>query len=237
MKPNTGTADQVMSGELKRIIPWGRSTREYELMFRLTESDMRCRILGCGDGPASFNAGMTQLGFSVVSCDPIYVFSPAQIREQFEAGIEPVMSQVREHPQNYVWTYFRNPDDLLRHRETVIRAFISDYPAGLAQGRYIVGELPKLPFADKAFDLAVCSHLLFLYSEMLSLEFHLESILELCRVAKELRIFPITSLDCEPSPYLAPLEQQLRDRGLRVEIIKVDYQLQRNGDRMMKISK
>jgi len=234
---DSGTADKVMSVELKKIVPWGRSMQEYELMFRLSASDLRRRILGCGDGPASFNAGMTQRGVSVVSCDPIYAFSPAQIREQFEAGIEPIMSQVRAHPQNYVWSYHRNADDLLRNRETVMRAFISDYPAGLAQGRYVPAGLPKLPFASDTFDLAVCSHLLFLYSEMLSLEFHLQSILELCRVAIELRIFPITGLDCEPSPYLAPLEKELCRLGLRVDIVKVDYQLQRNGDRMMKISK
>jgi hypothetical protein len=82
---------------------------EYELMFSLGESDLRKKILGCGDGPASFNAEMTQRGLSVVSCDPIYVFSPAQILDQFKAGIEPVMSQVRAHLQNYVWSYLK-PD-------------------------------------------------------------------------------------------------------------------------------
>jgi hypothetical protein len=210
---------------------------EYEVMFSLGESDLRKKILGCGDGPASFNAEMTQRGLSVVSCDPIYVFSPAQILDQFKASIEPVMSQVRAHPQNYVWSYHRSPDDLLRNREAAIRTFISDYPAGLAEGRYVVDELPILPFANDAFDLAVCSHLLFLYSNILSLEFHLRSILELCRVASELRIFPITGLDCELSPHLPPLLRELQSRGLRAEIVKVNYQLQRNGDKMMRISK
>jgi SAM-dependent methyltransferase len=210
---------------------------EYELMFSLGESDLRKKILGCGDGPASFNAEMTQRGLSVVSCDPIYVFSPAQILNQFKANIEPVMSQVRAHLQNYVWSYHRSPDDLLRNRETVICTFISDYLAGFAEGRYVVGELPILPFANDAFDLAVCSHLLFLYSNLLPLEFHLRSILELCRVASELRIFPITGLDCQPSPHLPPLTRDLQSRGLRVEIVKVNYQLQRDGDKMMRISK
>lgn len=46
----------------------------------------------------------------------------------------------------------------------------------------------------RSFDLAVCSHLLFLYSEHLSEDFHVESIKELCRVAGEARIFPLLEL-------------------------------------------
>ena len=41
----------------------------------LTEEDMRKRIAGFGDGPASFNAEATKLGYDVTSLDPIYNFS------------------------------------------------------------------------------------------------------------------------------------------------------------------
>ncbi len=211
--------------------------REYELMFSLMETDRRRKILGCGDGPASFNAEMTKRGASVVSCDPIYAFSAAQIQAQFDASIEPIMSQVRAHPHDYVWSYHRDPEDLTRNRSEALREFASDYPVGLAAGRYVVGELPKLPFADNEFDLALCSHLLFLYSNVISLDFHLQSVLELCRVAKEARIFPLTNLSCEFSPYVAPIQEQLRRLGLQIEILKVNYQLQRNGDEMMRIRK
>jgi hypothetical protein len=224
-----------MSVQPSNIIPWGRSFKEYELMFGLTESDLRSKILGCGDGPASFNAEMTRRGFSVVSSDPIYALPSTQILEQFQTSIAPVMAQVRAQPDNYVWSYHRSPEELLRCREGVIREFLADLPAGTAEGRYVVGELPGLPFAAGAFDLALCSHLLFLYSNVLSLDFHLQSILELCRVAREARIFPLTGLDCEPSPYLEPLQQDLSRSGLRTEIVKVNYQLQRNGNRMIRI--
>lgn len=225
-----------MSVQLQEIIPWGRSLDEYQRMFGLTKSDLSGRILGCGDGPASFNAELTRLGHSVVSCDPIYTFTAAQILERFEASIQPVMSQVSAHPQNYVWTYHRSPGDLLNTRKRVISAFLSDYENGLKQERYVVAELPTLPFAAQSFDLAVCSHLLFLYSRLLSMEFHLQSILELCRVAKEARFFPITTLECEISPHLAPLMAQLLRHGLKVELVKMDYQLQRNGDQMLRVS-
>ena len=49
-------------------------------MFDLTNVDLETQILGCGDGPASFNAEMKALGHTVVSVDPIYQFSADQIK-------------------------------------------------------------------------------------------------------------------------------------------------------------
>jgi hypothetical protein len=54
---------------------WSRSFEEYRLIFGLTESDLCRLILGCGDGPASFNAEATALGHRVISCDPTYAYS------------------------------------------------------------------------------------------------------------------------------------------------------------------
>jgi hypothetical protein len=46
---------------LERVVPWGRSFDEYRRMFVLSSDDLRLRILGCADGPASFNAEATPL--------------------------------------------------------------------------------------------------------------------------------------------------------------------------------
>ena len=55
--------------------------------------------------------------------------------------------------------------------------------------RYVYNELPKLSFKDNSFDLVLSSHFLFLYSEHLSLQFHIDSILEMCRVStKEVKM-------------------------------------------------
>jgi hypothetical protein len=51
-----------MPFSLDRVVPWGRSLAEYRRMFALTEEQFRMRILGCADGPASFNAEATALG-------------------------------------------------------------------------------------------------------------------------------------------------------------------------------
>lgn len=44
-----------MGVKLDSVVPWGRSYEEYVRMFSLSEEDIRKLILGCGDGPASFN--------------------------------------------------------------------------------------------------------------------------------------------------------------------------------------
>lgn len=44
------------------IKPWGRSFEEYVRMFSLTPADLKRKILGCGEGPASFNAELAERG-------------------------------------------------------------------------------------------------------------------------------------------------------------------------------
>lgn len=56
-----------MGFTLDQVVPWGRSYEEYLAMFALTEADLHKRILGCGDGPASFNAELTKRGGKVIS--------------------------------------------------------------------------------------------------------------------------------------------------------------------------
>ena len=81
-----------------------------------------------------------------------------------------------------------------------MRDFLDDYVAGKAQGRYVDAELPDLPFSDSSFDLALCSHFLFLYTTQLGEAFHHSAIREMCRVAAEVRIFPLLALGATPSP-------------------------------------
>ncbi|MEY3302623.1 MAG: hypothetical protein RLZZ139_995, partial [Cyanobacteriota bacterium] len=187
---------------LDRVVPFGRSKTEYELMFALTESDRLKSIIGIGDGPASFNAEMTAAGYQVTSIDPIYQFTGVEIKSRFDACIDGIIEQVRNSPNNWVWSYHKSPDDLRANREKAISLFLEDYDRGKIEGRYLNAELPKLDFLDKQFQLALCSHFLFLYSEHLSFEFHLESIRELCRIAEEVRIFPLLNLAQARSPYI-----------------------------------
>lgn len=92
---------------------------------------------------------------------------------------------------------------------------------------------PCLPFHDREFDLCLCSHLLFTYSEQLSADFHEKAILEMCRVAGEVRIFPLLDMSGKLSPHLHPVCECLRRHGYAWDTVRVDYEFQRGGNRML----
>lgn len=223
--------------KLKEVVPWGRTLQEYKLMFNLSETDLNKKILGCGDGPASFNAEMTELGYSVVSIDPIYEFFEDQIRQRVQETYEPIISQVKQNAARYVWNNFHDAQQLGDARLAAMDKFLLDYETGRKAGRYLSQSLPKLEFADNQFELCVCSHLLFLYSEQLSLDFHIASIYELLRIAKEVRIFPLLKLDCEPSPYLDSVVNLFSSQQFNIEIQPVGYEFQKGGNQMLKINR
>jgi hypothetical protein len=224
-----------MGFTLDEIVPWGRPLREYQRMFDLSPQELASAILGCGDGPASFNAEVTQAGGRVISADPLYRFSAPQIRHRIEATFDSVMNQTRENQREFVWGgVITDIESLERARRAAMGRFLEDYDQGLAEGRYVECELPALPFDDSAFDLALCSHLLFLFSEQLSLEFHIESIVELCRVASEARIFPLLELGSRRSRHLEDVLTALSDTNIATSIEPVDYELQRGGNEMLR---
>jgi hypothetical protein len=77
--------------------------------------------------------------------------------------------------------------------------------------------------------------LLFLYSAQFGLDFHLASVRELCRVAREVRIFPLLDLAGNPSAYLGPVLSMLERDGIAAEVVRVPYEFQRGGNEMLRI--
>jgi hypothetical protein len=220
---------------LDQIVPWGRSFDEYRRMFALSDSDLRVRILGCADGPAGFNAEATRLGADVVSCDPLYRWNASDIRERIMATSDDVLEQTRLNANEFVWDTIRSVEELRRLRLGAMELFLKDYDDGTRKSRYVAAALPTLPFADQSFDLAICSHFLFLYTNHLTEAFHESAMLELGRVATEVRIFPLLALGGKPSEYVPKTVDYLRGCGCEVSIEKVPYEFRRGADRMMRI--
>jgi hypothetical protein len=224
-----------MAIKLKEVVPWGRNADEYIRMFALTGSDLSRRILGCGDGPASFNTEMFERGHAVTSCDPLYDFSVPEIEARIAETYDTILDGLRKHPDKFVWNVFRDPEDLGASRMASMRRFLEDFPEGKSAGRYITASLPALPFSDNAFDLVLCSHFLFLYSAQLSYDFHRATVFELCRVAAEVRIFPVFDLDVKQSTHVEPLMSEVAAAGHAVELVQVPYEHQKGANKMLLI--
>ena len=223
-----------MSIKVESVVPFGRSLNEYQKIFDLSEDDLSKNILGVGDGPASFNAEMLKRGHAVTSLDPLYELSGKEIQDRFYRMVDGVIQQVKSTSENWVWTYHKSPDDLRMNREEALRIFVNDFDLGRQQGRYRIGELPKLHgIQDRSYDLALCSHFLFLYSDHVDGNFHQMAIQEMLRVASEIRVFPLLTLAKEKSIYVEPIIQLLQSSGFKVGIRKVAYELQRGGNEML----
>ena len=80
------------------------------------------------------------------------------------------------------------------------------------------------------------SHFLFLYSEHFDLKFHIDSILEMCRVSKnEVKIFPLLDLKNQKSEYLKSILKILENKGFEAKIIKINYEFQKGANEMLSI--
>lgn len=225
-----------MAIKYESVVPWGRTFEEYINMFNLTQADLEKYILGCGDGPASFNSTMKQKGKKVISVDPIYQFSAKDIEKRIEATYYNVIKQTKKNQDQFIWTKIKNVEHLGEIRMAAMKEFLADYDLGKSEERYVFAQLPNLPFKDKQFDLSLSSHFLFLYSDNLSWEFHVKSINEMLRISREVRIFPLLDVNTRRSAYVDNIINMYIEMGYYVEEVKVNYEFQKGGNTMLKIA-
>lgn len=213
------------------VMPWGRNFDEYRRMFDLNDDELNQKILGCGDGPASFNFECNRRGGNVVSIDPIYNLTKEQIRQRIDETCKDVLKQTACNKEKFLWNAIKSVNELGRIRMEAMKIFLDSYEAGKSGKKYISGELPRLPFADKTFDLALSSHFLFLYTDNLPYAFHVEAINEMLRVAGEARIFPLLDVNGVKSPYVQRIFTDFKAET--IEVRKVNYEFQRGGNELL----
>jgi len=223
---------------LENVVPWGRNLEEYRAMFLFSERDLKKKILGCGDGPASVNTELNKMRVDITSIDPIYQFSKDEIKQQIEKTSLTVSQQLRDNQDDFIWKNIESVDKLIEMRLGAMDSFLADFESGNKAKRYIYEELPSLSFQDNSFDLVWSSHFLFLYSEHFDLEFHKKAILEMCRVSsREVRIFPLLDLKNEKSRHLQEIVEFLQNQGFTTSIVKTEYEFQKGANEMLVIKK
>jgi hypothetical protein len=203
-----------MPFDLDDIAPRGWTLAEYCTMFDLGDAERRLSILGCGDGPSSFNAEGTAQNMRIVSVDPLYALRAPDIRARCAATT-----------------------DVAGSHDTALAQFLADYELGVDQGRYVTGGADDLPFPDGSYDLALCPHLLFVHGARHPLALHLKAIRELMRVAEELRIFPLQEAGGVESRHLKAVMLGVPRLGYRCERLPAGGSATPGGGEMLKISR
>lgn len=225
-----------MAFKLNNVVPWGRNMEEYESMFLLNEEDMKKKIAGFGDGPASFNFEAHCLGYDITSYDPIYQFSREELEGRIEEVRGVVMQQMSENMDTYIWTKIRDLNQLEQIRMNAMKLFLNDFEAGLSEHRYRYHELPNcLPVGDNYYDIGLSSHFLLLYTQ-LGFDFHIKAISEMLRVCKEVRIFPVVALDASQTDMISNVIDEFK-KTYDVELKETNYQFQKNANKMLLIRK
>jgi hypothetical protein len=217
------------------VILLGRTFDEYVGMFGLDESTLRTsHILDAASGVSSFCAEANAQGYRVTASDRIYTLGADEVERKCSRDLDNMIVQLAGIRENYVWDYFADLDALRAKREQAYRGFVADYRQH-GHSRYITTEYPNSGFADGQFDLALVSHFLFLYDEQLDYDFHRRTLLELLRVAREVRLFPLVNLRTERASAVAKLATDPVFSAYTIRIVPVAYEFIRNSGEVMVI--
>lgn len=212
--------------ELPSVSFFGRSLAEYAQFFALDLMALRGRdVLDVAAGPSSFVAEACARKIDAVAVDPLYGTAPEALAAQVEHDYDRMFAQMRAKPRLFRGKTFPSIDAAELDRRAAAQRFVSDYSVHFPHGRYVGGELPRLPFFDGTFDLVLCAHLLFTYARLFDFDWHLAACRELVRVsADEVRLHPVVGADGKPYPGLARLRRELRAEGIASQLVEVDYE-------------
>lgn len=194
-------------------------------MFDLSVNELKLNILGCGDGPASFNYECNKRGGNVVSIDPIYNLTKGEIQEKIDESYHNVLTQTERNIDKFRWDVIKSIDELGTTRMDAMEIFLEAYEQGRIDKKYIPASLPDLPFMDNEFDISLCSHFLFLYTDNLSYNFHVDAIKEMLRVSREVRIFPLLDVNADKSPYVQRILSDFKEKELAIKQVKYEFQI------------
>lgn len=221
---------------MRRLVLWGHHTAEYRDMFNLSATDLKGRILEYGCGASAVNAESHATAAKFVSCDPLFGLDLTMLTKEIEYVCAERIKQFKKELQLFDFSRYGSLEHLIESRHAGINQFLADYEQGKKEERYLmIQDSQPLPFDHAAFDLALCANCLFSEIASQSIEYHLEIIQELARVAKEVRIFPLVDATGTPSPMLGPVLLGLQQQNYGVEVQNVSYHLQPKGHAMLRV--
>jgi hypothetical protein len=196
-----------------QALSWiGFTLNDYIQMFDLTDSDLTRKILDYNAGCASFTQELALNNPGVMACDNLYQHSPAVLWDKLNH-----LAMNSNAIKALLTPAFIN------ERAQHIPQMMAHY-AKVGSTHYLNSKIENLIFPDEAFHLALSAYALFTVTDHLSETYHINAILELLRVANEVRIFPLTNLQGKVSPYIGTILSGLQQQGLDTEIKTRQFQ-------------
>ncbi|KTD16664.1 hypothetical protein [Legionella jordanis] len=220
---------------MRKLVLWGHHADEYQEMFALAKDNFQGSILEYCCGPSAVNAELSQKGTRVVSVDPLFNLDKDTLFSKVELIFHDMERRVLKEQDKFDFSLYGTPDALIEKRRGGMGQFFADYEKGKQEKRYLPINSLSLPFDNFSFDFALSSHYLFADLDDQDVDYHLEVIQELARVAKEVRIFPLIDRYHQPSPFLGPVLLGLQEKNFGVEVKEVSYHLQPSGNAMLRV--
>ncbi|WP_256106132.1 hypothetical protein [Streptomyces sp. ODS05-4] len=221
------------------VLVSSRPFDDYATQFALSAHDLSGGpVLDCPGGAGDFGATVRSRGGRVVSVDPCYLCSPDELTVRVEAELDRVGSWTASQPDRFSLDGHGVWQQMPAWRSSAAR-FLADYAADRrdATGHYVRSSLPRLPFADGAFSLALSGFLLFTYPDHFDEEFHLRALTELLRVAADVRVHPLNDSSGSPYPHLDRLLARLRSQGVAGELLPVAGRSDRRDDLTLRLTR
>lgn len=220
---------------MRDLVLWGHSLADYQKMFALEDGDLAKKIIEVASGPSSFNMEMTQHGQKVVSIDEMFGLPMDELKEHAEAEFAKHVTAIKAHASKFNWGDYGQLEELVKSRRAGMQKFFSDFVAGSTERRYRPGTAIQLPEADFKYDIALISHHLLSKFDEESINYDINVIKELVRVADEVRIFPLLDNNADISEAVGPVMLALQQDDIAVEIKEVPYNLQDKANAMMRV--
>lgn len=213
---------------------WIFSLADYCQMFDLTNEDLTRPILDYPGGISSFNAEMHLSGHRVLSGDQHYTLSASEMQQYAENIYQRTVKHLRQHVDRLKRSDEEAIANIVTAWQKSKEQFLADYPVGKKEGRYQSMQLPHLPFNNHDFVLALCSDFLF-HTQARKNYTPEQLITELCRVANEVRVFPLLTESGVMAEALGPVMLTLQQQNFGVEVREVSYEQQKGGNAMLRI--
>ena len=242
-----------------------RSFEEYCRMFMLEDELPRHgNILDVAAGASSFTAELCKRGYEAFACDPLYKLTPDAMLKHGLQELELASSKLAAKQHAFVWKDYASLQEHDEIRHDSLQQFITHYQQeknsddttsqhtyplkklavsdekNSGYFRYMAGALPKLPYADKSFELVCCNHFLFLYQEQFDASFHLEALQEMLRVTKQggrIVVYPLVGFRNERYPELPQLIEKLHKQHTEVNLRSTPFRFLPAADHFLEIIK